>query len=149
MAWIEAFPAGIDTQQSTHQRHPDGCRGPRKLDGISRHLRTGRRAACVIAVCFGATTVAVAEPKPASTLQPTIADIQAAYERELTKAAPLHNKDLAVVAADCSQAPAGTQFLCWITFTIRTDPTRALDYDVATLDATPDGFFLKSGLCKR
>jgi len=84
-------------------------------------------------------------PAPPS---PTVASVQAAYEREAATGDPKHDKGLEVLAVECG-APRSRQHLCWITFTTRTNPERPLYYDVASIEETDGGFKLTSGLCRR
>ena len=90
-----------------------------------------------------------AGPAAADAVAPSVAAIQAAYEREAVRSQARHDKDLEVMSADCSRAPSGSQHLCWITYVTRSDPRRALSYDVAALEPSVEGWVLKGGLCKK
>jgi hypothetical protein len=83
--------------------------------------------------------------------QPNIAVIQTAYEREEAAGSTLHSKDLKVLEATCHDN-AGGPFLCEVTFTVAStsqDPDQRLYFDVIAVARTPDGWVLKSGLCRR
>jgi len=81
--------------------------------------------------------------------QPDVAAIQAAYEREEAAGSTLHSKDLMVLQANCHDSPGGP-FLCEVTFTSTSqNPDQRLYFDVVAVARTPDGWVLKSGLCRR
>jgi len=82
---------------------------------------------------------------------PSVAVIQAAYEREEAAGSTLHSKDLKVLQAKCHDNSGG-RFLCEVTFTVASnsqDPNQRLYFDVIAVARTPDGWVLKSGLCRR
>ncbi len=79
---------------------------------------------------------------------PTLATIQAAYEREAAGGSALHDKGLKVIEAACDGA-SGERFLCQVTFLSGDDPTERLYYDVVAVARSDSGWELKSGLCKR
>jgi hypothetical protein len=56
-----------------------------------------------------------------------------------------------VLQATCHDNPGGP-FLCEVTFTVAStsqDPNQRLYFDVVAVARTPDGWELKSGLCRR
>jgi hypothetical protein len=79
---------------------------------------------------------------------PDTATIQTAYEREASSGTPLHDKGLKVLETKCHRGSGGP-FLCEVTFTSSGDPTERLYFDIVAVASTPDGWELKSGLCKR
>lgn len=84
-------------------------------------------------------------------LLPDVAVIQATYDREEAAGSTLHSKDLKVLEAKCHDNPGGA-FLCEVMFTVATigqDPNQRLYFDVVAVARTPDGWVLKSGLCRR
>jgi hypothetical protein len=84
-------------------------------------------------------------------IPPNVAIIQAAYEREEAAGSTLHSKDLKVLEAKCHDNSGG-KFLCEVTFTLASnsqDPDQRLYFDVVAIARTPDGWALKSGLCRR
>ena len=84
-------------------------------------------------------------------LLPGVAVIQTAYDREEAAGSTLHSKDLKVLQAKCHDNPGGP-FLCEVTFTVAStsqDPNQRLYFDVVAVARTPDGWVLKSGLCRR
>jgi hypothetical protein len=84
-------------------------------------------------------------------LLPDVAVIQAAYEREEAAGSTLHSKDLKVLQANCHDHPDGP-FLCEVTFTVAStsqDPNQRLYFDVVAVAHRPDGWVLRSGLCRR
>jgi len=91
----------------------------------------------------------VAARADAATQEPTLAIIQAAYEREASKGDPRHDKNLQIVTLECSTGKIAQEYLCWVSFTSRTDATQTLYFDVAAVAETPEGWVLKSGLCRR
>ena len=101
-------------------------------------------AAGVIVCLSPGPAAAATEPEG-----PTVAIIQAAYEQQAANGDKRHDKDLELVAADCSRAPALDQHLCWVTFTTRTNPEKPLYFDVAVIERSGGTWDLKSGLCKR
>ena len=82
-------------------------------------------------------------------IEPSVAVVQAAYEREAARDDPRHDKNLEVVAVECFSAKITSQYLCWVTFTSKVDPARTLYYDVSVVEDTSDGWKLTSGLCRR
>ena len=101
----------------------------------------------------GAIVLAMAWPgwagPAAATSEPTISIVQAAYEREAVRNAAKHDKNLVVLAAECSSSKIEGQHLCWITFTSKTDPSQTLYYDVAGLQTAGSDWTLISGMCRR
>lgn len=81
-------------------------------------------------------------------IEPSVAIFQAAYEREAARDDPRHDKNLEVVAVECTRK-ISAQFLCWITFTSKVDPARTLYYEVAAVEKTGASWKLTSGLCRR
>ena len=82
-------------------------------------------------------------------IEPSVAVVQAAYEREAARDDPRHDKNLEVVAAECGTSQISGRFLCWVTFTSKVDPARTLYYDVAAVENENGGWKLTSGLCRR
>jgi hypothetical protein len=80
---------------------------------------------------------------------PTVAIVQAAYEREAASAAARHDKNLEIVAVDCNSGKIEREYLCWVTFTSKNDPAQTLYYDVAAVAGTETDWVLKSGLCRK
>lgn len=79
---------------------------------------------------------------------PGLSTIQTAYESEASSGSPLHDKGLRVLEATCHDKRGG-RFLCEVTFISTNDPTERLYFDVVAVNRTPNGWQLKSGLCKR
>ena len=84
-------------------------------------------------------------------LLPDVAVIQTAYDREEAAGSTLHSKDLKVLQVKCHDNPGGL-LLCEVTFTVANagqDSDQRLYFDVVAVARTPDGWALKSGLCRR
>lgn len=81
--------------------------------------------------------------------QPTVGIVQAAYEREVDRGDPRHDKNLSIVAIDCSSGKIEHEYLCWVTFISKIDETQTLYYDVAALAQNRNDWSLQSGLCRR
>jgi hypothetical protein len=79
---------------------------------------------------------------------PDAATIQAVYEREASSGKALHDKGLKVLAAKCHRDD-NAPLLCEVTFTSASDPEQRLYFDIVAVEATKEGWELKSGLCKR
>jgi hypothetical protein len=79
---------------------------------------------------------------------PDASIIQAAYDREASAVNSLHDQNLRVIEARCSES-GPERFLCEITFLSNDDPTERLYFDVIALARTGPVWELKSGLCKR
>ena len=79
---------------------------------------------------------------------PDVTIIQSAYDREASAGTNLHDKGLRVLAVTCDPR-TGSPYLCQITFTSQDDPAQRLYFDIVAVEATPDGWELRSGLCKR
>jgi hypothetical protein len=106
---------------------------------------TASPLACSLAILLcSAERLSAAEPG-----SPAIGDIQAAYEREAARSDGRHDKDLAVTSAECTRSQSQPSYLCWIAYTIASDPKKAVTYDVASVEIVAGGWTLKSGLCKR
>ena len=86
---------------------------------------------------------------PPALAKPTIEIVRMAYEREAARNAAKHDKDLEIVAAECSTMSADGEYLCWITLTSEADATRAQSTDVATLTNAAGVWTLIGGLCKK
>jgi nickel-dependent lactate racemase len=100
----------------------------------------------VVALCaLAASSTSHAD----TTGEPSVANIQAAYEREAAREAARHDKDLEVLSADCSRAASSPQFLCWVTYASKNHSPRQLNYDVVTMERKGDEWELQGGLCKR
>ena len=80
---------------------------------------------------------------------PTVAIIQATYEREAQRTDSRHAQNLKIVSADCSGTVDGAEYRCWVSFTSTTDPAQALYYDVAAIAHADGGWVLKSDFCRR
>jgi hypothetical protein len=79
---------------------------------------------------------------------PTLSTIQAAYEREASSGSGLHDSGLKVIDSKCHDNSNGP-LLCEVRFVSAADPAQRLYFDIVAVDRTPDGWKLKSGLCKR
>lgn len=95
----------------------------------------------LLAVCWAGPAAAAAEP--------SVAIVQAAYEREAYRNTAKHDKNLLVITAECNTGKIEGQHLCWITFTSKTDPAQTLYYDVAGLENEGNDWTLTSGMCRR
>jgi hypothetical protein len=80
---------------------------------------------------------------------PNLPSIQAAYDREVTSGSKLHDKGLKVLEAKCDDRRSDGRFLCQVTFMSTEDPSQRLYFDIVAVAPVPDGWELKSGLCKR
>jgi hypothetical protein len=79
---------------------------------------------------------------------PTVAEVQAAYDREATAANTKHDKNLQILSIVRCEKPNSDKYTCLIEFTSRADPKEHLYYDVVSV-ANQDGRLkLKSGLCR-
>ena len=79
---------------------------------------------------------------------PDVAVIQSAYEREASAGSKLHDKDLQVLDSKCHDDGAD-RWLCEVTFVSRSDASQRLFFDIVAVAHAPNGWELKSGLCKR
>jgi hypothetical protein len=79
---------------------------------------------------------------------PNVSMVQTAYEREASAGSSLHDKGLKILKAKCHDN-AGGRFLCEVMFVSSGDPNERLYFDIVAVARTPDGWELKSGLCKR
>jgi hypothetical protein len=73
--------------------------------------------------------------------------IQSAYDREEAIGSKLHDNSLQVLQANCRDD--GTdKYVCEVTFISRGGPTDRPFFDLVVIARGPDGWELKSGLCK-
>jgi hypothetical protein len=80
---------------------------------------------------------------------PSIADLQAAYDRAAAKAGELHDKDLKIVGIDCRPSP-GRRFSCQIGFVKTDDDLDRVFLDAALVErAASREWTLLRGLCRR
>jgi hypothetical protein len=79
---------------------------------------------------------------------PDASIIQAAYDREASVANSLHDQNLRVIEAQCSESGL-ERFLCQVTFLSKDDPTERLYFDIVAVARSGSIWELKSGLCKR
>ncbi len=80
---------------------------------------------------------------------PTVADVQAAYDRAALVAGELHDKDLKIVGVDCHPGMSG-RYSCEVGF-VKTDYDRTrvfLDAALVERGASKDWTLLR-GLCRR
>ena len=79
---------------------------------------------------------------------PSVADVQAAYDRAALSADGLHDGDIRIVGVDCRPG-TGMRFSCQVGFVkSEFDPTRVF-LDTALVERTPKGWTLARGLCRR
>ena len=90
----------------------------------------------------------VALPAHAAT-EPTLGIVQAAYDREQGRSDIKHDKDLVITSVQCSSGKSEREYLCWVNFISRADPTETVYFDVAAVAEIETGWTLKSGLCRR
>jgi hypothetical protein len=95
-----------------------------------------------------ACSVVAGDCSPGTVPDQTI--IQRAYDREVSNASSLHDRNLKVLEAKCDDRRADGRFLCQVTFLSTDDPTQRLYFDIVAVAPLPDGGWeLKSGLCRR
>lgn len=80
---------------------------------------------------------------------PSVATIQAAYDREVSNASSLHDKNLQVLEAKCDVKNADGRYLCQVTFMSTADRTQRLYFDIVSVAPLGSDWELKSGLCRR
>ena len=107
-----------------------------------RNFRRYNFVTCAIVVSAGFAGGAAAG-------EPTVDIIQAAYEREAQRGDVRHDKNLRIRTVECSKGKIGSEYLCWVSFTSTTDPREAINFDVAALAETGEGWVLTSGLCRK
>ena len=80
---------------------------------------------------------------------PDIAAIQTAYEREASAGSIFHDNSLQVLQANCRDDGTDKgKYVCEVTFISRGGPTDRPFFDLVEIARGPDGWELKSGLCK-
>ncbi len=104
--------------------------------------------ACFMTYIFMLTVGSIGFAQAAGN-EPTVDIVQAAYEREAQRGDARHDKNLRIRTVECSKGKVEREYLCWISFTSNVDPAETLNFDVATVAETTEGWSLKSGLCRK
>ena len=80
--------------------------------------------------------------------EPSLPELQEAYEKAAAQAGSTHVKGLTIVGSQCNMSDG--KFFCQIGFRIEGEADERVYLDVATVEPLPsEGFSLVSGLCRR